>query len=302
MFVVAIDTGATKIAGAVVDENGTILTKTQRPNTGRTGPSIIETYIDIITEFQKDYNITAIGIGAGGRIDPKDGKVLFATDVYKDYIGLAIGSEITKRCSLPTAVDNDCRVAIYGEYWKGAVKGFDDVFGIILGTGVGGGYIHGGKPIYGAAASNGEIGHAILYPNGKPCLCGQRGCVEQYLSGTALWESYNNLSKNKTISSGYEFFELVDNNDEVAKGILDAFIQDLAICSVSIANNISPNAILLGGGLVDTADRWWGRFIDAYKNNGSAHCRGVAVLRAETGNNAALIGAAWIAYNLGFRG
>ncbi|MCL2425238.1 MAG: ROK family protein [Oscillospiraceae bacterium] len=297
MLVVAIDTGATKIAGAVIDENGVILEKIQLPNIERTGSSIIEVYLDIITEFQKNYRIDAVGIGAGGRIEPTNGKVLFATDVYTDYIGLSIVDEVTKKCGLPTVVDNDCRVAVYGEYWKGAVKGFDDVFGIILGTGVGGGYIQAGKPIYGAACSAGEIGHLILHPGGKRCLCGQRGCVEQYLSGTALWESYNVLSGKKVISSGYEFFELLDDGDDSAQSILDIFIYNLAICAISIANLISPNAILFGGGLIDTADRWWNRFEETYIENGSSHCRNVSILRAKAGNNAALLGAAWMTLN-----
>jgi len=293
--VIAIDTGATKIAAAVVSDSGDILASMQLPNTGRSGPSIIEAYLMIITEFQKSFPISAVGIGAGGRVDPLDGKVLFATDIYTDYIGISIGTEVTKQCGLPTFVDNDCRVAVYGEYWKGSAKGFEDVFGIILGTGVGGGYIQNGKPVYGSGFSAGEIGHAILHPNGKACLCGQHGCVEQYLSGTALWESYNSIAENNTISSGYEFIELLDSEDTIAKIVMETFIQDLAVCTVSVANLISPDAILFGGGVMDTANRWWKRFEEVYLSTGSTHCRSVKLLRAETGNNAALLGAAWIA-------
>jgi len=298
MPVVAIDTGATKIAGAVIDENGDFLDRVQYPNTGHNGPFIIDTYTRIISDFRERFPIAATGIGAGGRIDPVNGKVLFATGAYTDYIGLTLGTEISVRCGLPAIVDNECRMAVYGERWKGAAQGYDDVFGIILGTGVGGGYVQGGKPVYGAACSTGEVGHYILYPGGKKCMCGQSGCVEQYLSGTALWQSYNSFSIAGEISSGYEFFELLDKGDIIAKKVMDKFIQDLAVCTVTISNLLSPHAILLGGGLTDTADRWWDRFETAYLENGSNHCRNITLLRAATGNNAALLGAAWMAMRL----
>ena len=297
MYVVAIDTGATKIAGAVVDEKGNILAHVQHPNTGLSGPFILDTYVDIVQELREKYPVSAIGIGAGGRIDPADGRVLFATDAYSDYIGLVIGDEIEKRCGLPTVVDNECRMAVYGERWKGAAKAYADVFGIILGTGVGGGYIQGGKPVYGAACSTGEAGHFLLYPGGKNCLCGQSGCVEQYLSGTALWQSYNGLAETDDISSGYDFFRLLDSGDTTALNVMEEFISNLAVYAVSIANILSPHAILLGGGLMDTADRWWARFVNAYLANGNSHCVNVALLRAATGNNAALLGAARMAFD-----
>jgi len=296
MIVVAIDTGGTKIAGAAVNEDGTILHKVSYPNSGRSGQFILDTYVQIVEELQKEFQISAIGIGAGGRIDTSVGKLVFATAMYQDYIGLPIGTIMKEQCGLPVAVDNDCRVAIYGERWKGVAGKFDDTFGIILGTGVGGGYVLNGKPVYGSGLGAGEVGHMILHPTGKACLCGQVGCAEQYLSGTALWQSYNKKAKGTTISSGYELFQLFRSKDIVAQNIVKNFTTDLAICAVSISNLLSPKAILIGGGLADTADDWWADFEREYEKRGNKHCKNTKLLRASTGNNAALLGAAWIAF------
>jgi len=324
MIVAAIDTGGTKIAGAAVDESGNILYRLSYPNTGRTGPFILDTYEQIVGDLQKKFQISAIGIGTGGRIDPRDGTVIYATSVYKDYIGLSIGTIMTKRCALPAAVDNDCRVAVCGERWKGAAQGYESVFGIILGTGAGGGFIQGGDIVPGAGFGAGEIGHLILYPGGKLCDCGQKGCAEQYISGTALWQAYNcrvgdgaagdiaggyrvgdgaagdiaggSRVGGMEITSGYEFFQLVSGSDPLAQSILDDFTVDLATCAVSVSNLLSPQAILIGGGLIDTADIWWERFASAYNEYGNAHCRNTVLLKAATGNDAALLGAACIAF------
>ena len=307
MIVAAIDTGGTKIAGAAVDGDGDILYHLSYPNTGRNGVFILDTCEQIVRDLQKRFQISAIGIGTGGRIDPNGGTVVYATEVYKDYTGLSIGKIMAERCALPAAVDNDCRAAVYGECWKGAARGYDDIFGIFLGTGVGGGYILDGCLVHGAGFGAGEAGHLILHPGGKLCECGQKGCAEQYISGTALWQSYNSKAKcaetaikNKAggaeITSGHEFFQLLRGLDPVAQSIMDEFTVDLAVCAVSLSNLLSPQVILIGGGLIDTADMWWERFISAYYESGNAHCRNTVILRAATGNNAALLGAARIAF------
>lgn len=295
MIVAAIDTGATKIAGAAVDEQGKVLYKLRYPNKDGSGPSILDTYTLIVQELQKQFPIGAIGIGAGGRLNPVDGQVLYAINIYKDYIGIPIGSLMEERFQLPVAVDNDCRTAVYGEHWVGVAQHYKRVFGIILGTGVGGGFLENGQPVYGARHSMGEVGHMILHPGGRPCGCGQRGCSEQYLSGSALWRGYNELAGEKVLASGYEFFARLDEGDARARQILNAFIHDLCCCTASVLNLLSPDAVLFGGGLMDTAHRWWPCFCEEYERQISPFFAGTPLLRSRGGNDAALQGAAWIA-------
>ncbi|WP_312692668.1 ROK family protein [Caproiciproducens sp.] len=298
MNVIAIDTGGTKIMGAVVDDGGSILEKVKYENTGRTGPFILNTYCKIIDGFLRKHRISAIGIGAGGRIDTETGRVVFAAGIYQDYIGCEIKKTIEERFRIPTTVDNDCKVAVLGESWASPVKKFGNVFGLILGTGVGGGILYNGRMIGGTHGGAGEIGHWILHPDGRPCTCGQNGCVEQYLSGTALWSLYNEKCGADTIQSGYAFFSRVSRKDAAALQVLDGFVRDLAVLSVSCANLFDPQAILFGGGLLDTYPYWWDAFTEQYAALGNVHTKHVELIRAANGNSAAILGAAYLALQI----
>ncbi len=298
MIAAAIDTGGTKIAGAAVDENGTILKKIRIENSGRTGPFIMDAYRQILTELQKDFPLDAIGVGAGGRIDEEEGRVLYAVGIYTDYIGLPIRQLLQQEFHLPTAVTNDCRAALAGEQWLGAAAGCQDVTGVILGTGLGGGVISRGRLLPGAFGGLGEVGHMILHPGGRPCTCGQNGCAEQYLSGTALWKSYNQRIGWDHLHSGYDFFTLIDQKDETALSILEAFKRDLASLTVTLANLLDPELILIGGGLADTAAYWWDGFLEHYHNTGNLHTQNQKLALASKGNEAPLLGAARLAFNL----
>lgn len=296
MIAGAIDTGGTKISGAAVDENGTILKKIRIENSGRSGPFIMDAYRRILTELQKDFPLDAIGIGAGGRIDEKQGTVLYAVGIYTDYIGLPIRRLLEQEFHLPTAVTNDCRAALAGEQWLGAAVGCQNVTGIILGTGLGGGVISRGHLLPGSFGGLGEIGHMLLHPGGRPCTCGQSGCAEQYLSGTALWKSYNQRLGWDALHSGYEFFELIGKRDKTALAILESFQKDLASLSVTLANLLDPELILIGGGLADTASCWWDGFLEHYHRIGNLHTQNQRLALASRGNDAPLLGAAHLAF------
>lgn len=298
MIAAAIDTGGTKINGAAVDEEGNILKKIRIENTGRTGAFIMDAYRKILRELTEAFPIKAVGIGAGGRIDERAGKVLYAVGIYQDYIGLPMKQLLEEEFQLPTAVTNDCRAGLIGEKWKGSAAGYENVTGIILGTGVGGGVIDHHRILEGAFSGFGEIGHMILHPGGRLCTCGQRGCAEQYISGTALWQIYNERSGSASLSSGYEFFGRVQHNDGIALEVLKEFQLDLASCAVSCANLLDPEVILIGGGLADTADYWWDGFTAYCREIGNQHTQNQKLILAARGNDAALLGAARIAFDL----
>jgi len=297
MIVAAIDTGGTKIVGAAVDDVGNILETIRIANTGRNGPFIMNTYRKIISILGETYPIAAIGIGAGGRIEEETGKVLYAVGIYRNYIGLEMKRELEEEFHLPVAVTNDCRAAVIGEKWVGAARDYSNIVGIILGTGVGGGYIYHNHILNGAAGGFGEIGHMILHPDGRQCSCGQKGCAEQYISGTALWNIYNEET-GSNITSGYEFFQRVKDNDQYALAVLEQFKRDLAVCSVNCANVFDPDILLFGGGLMDTCEFWWDDFVQIYQSAGNEHTSSKRLVKAANKNAAALLGAAETALKL----
>lgn len=297
MQVIAIDTGGTKIAGALVDSAGNILQKVQFPNEGRCGTFIMNTYRRIIEELGKNGGYDAVGIGAGGRIAAQTGKVLYAVDIYQDYIGLEIKKTLEMEFQKPVFVTNDCRAALLGEVWQGGACGYEKVLALILGTGVGGGFLYNGELLDGNKGGLGEFGHMILHPGGHLCKCGQKGCVEQYLSGTALWHNYNTLQNEEQIHSGYEFFRLLEEGNSAAARVLENFTEDLAVCLVNLANAFDPDAILLGGGLIDVHSFWWDEMQKKFRSYGNIHVKSLPLLAARNGNGAALIGAAKFAFD-----
>ena len=300
MYFAAIDTGCTKIASAVVDEHGKFYRKDQYPRElARDKDSTMRVYNEIVQGYSREYPISAVGVGAGGRIDVKTGQYNFGTSASAGWSETNIIAELEALCSLPVAIENDCKIAMVGEGWKGATKGYDTVLGAIIGTGLGGGYLYRGEMVYGSRYGAGEMGHAILYPGGKKCLCGQFGCSEMYCSGTALWTSYNELRPGEEqISSGYEFFELVKEGNPDAKKCLDRFSFDLAVLLVTFANIFDPQVILIGGGIPDTKEHWWESMMGYYMQQGATFVREIPIVTSELGNDAPLLGAAKIAFDL----
>ena len=297
MNVIAIDSGGTKIVGAVVDEEGNILEKKRHKNEGHSGDFLVETYKDIILEYKKKYKIESVGLGVNGRIDIVNGVVKDCTR-YTNYEGRHLREELESASNIPVSLNNDCYVGVYGEIWKGAAQGYPAVTGIMLGTGVGGAIYENGRFLHGGHFGAGELGHQILHRNGIPCFCGQAGCVERYVSGTALWEQYNLKIGMRAISSGYEFFDLLHGGDEAAKAVLDTFVNDLGYVMVNIANLCDPSAFLIGGGLADTRAVWAETLQERYESYAGPYLRKTPIIYASRGNDAALLGAAKFAFDM----
>ena len=299
MYFAAIDTGCTKIASAVIDEFGTIYQKDsfiRKDDFDKN--STMRIYSEIVERYKQSFPIDAVGVGVGGRVDVKTGVFNFGTSAITGWDGANIISELQDISSLPVAIENDSKIAMIGEGWKGAVQGYETVLGVIIGTGLGGGYLYKGEIIYGSRYGAGEIGHFILYPDGKKCLCGQYGCAEMYCSGSALWQSYNELQPDSSISSGYEFFELVKSGNPNAKNCMERFSHDLAVSLVSLANLFDPQVILIGGGIADTREHWWDDMMGHYLQLGATFVRDIPAVPSTLGNDAPLLGAAKIAYDL----
>lgn len=300
MYVLAIDTGGTKIAGAIVDEHGTIIEKKalQRMKSGvKVRGESLRMYRELTEYFSAHYEISAIGIGVGGTINADTG-VSIAVSGDPSWTNFSVVEAFREFTDIPVAVDNDCKVAIFGESWMGAIKGAKSAVGYIVGTGVGGGYYENGRMQYGHHFEAGELGHFILYPGGRPCGCGQDGCVEMYCSGTALWTEYNRQIGDAALKNGHDFFERVQAGDQTAQAILDCFAADTATALITILNIYDPEVIFIGGGLAGTSEFWWDKMQQEFSRRCRGSHRNTPILKTTLGNDAALIGAAKIAFNM----
>ncbi len=292
---IGIDLGGTSIYGGIISENGEILKRAElETGKGVGAAEVIRRIALVIKELLKeDKEIIGIGIGSPGFIDTINGKVLTVGGNIVGWAGTDIKGELTKIFpNHQIFVGNDANVAGICEGWVGASKGFKSFIMLTLGTGFGGAiYTHNQGIWYGHNYQGAELGHAILYPNGRECTCGQKGCVEQYVSGTAIEKLYLELSGQ--VKKGKEIFQLYDS-DNNAREIIDGFADNLAIYIASLKNIFDPEGIVIGGGVINSRDYWWDRMINSYKEyvNDS---KGMTIVPAIYLNDAGMIGAGKLA-------
>src|SRR5450755_1365726 len=187
---IGVDLGGTNLRIAAVDEQGTLVEKITlgtKVSLGR--DHVIDDMCDAIQRVSEKYKDAApllgIGIGVPGIIDMQTG-LLRESPNLPGWAEYPVRAEIERRLKTIVVLENDANVAALGEKWLGAAKDYSDVAMLTLGTGVGGGLVMGGAIWRGANGMAGEWGHATVEPDGHPCGCGNRGCLEQYASATAI--------------------------------------------------------------------------------------------------------------------
>ena len=313
--VVGVDMGGTKILSAVIDPEGNILSTAKVPTKADKDTSIV---IDRIAEcIQRAIDksgvtaasIQAVGIGAPGPLDPATGVVIFAPNLrWKD---VRLKEELEARVGFPTFVDNDVNIGTLGEHVFGAGKGVQNVVGIFVGTGIGGGIILQGELFHGASKTAGEIGHIIVKAGGPRCGCGTRGCLEALASRTAMAKQFQKaiLKKGKksvlseltsgdlgAIRSGV-LAKAIRANDKLTLKVIKKATKYLGIGIGSIVNFLNPEMIVLGGGVVEALDD---TFLDSIRKASEKYAlpntlSGVQIVRAKLGDNAGILGAAALA-------
>lgn len=294
--VIAIDIGGTKTIGAILNEDGELLESIRIPTNPKLGPeNLMKSLFEIIEQLVSIRKIDCIAIGSAGRINTETGEVFFASDNIPGWTGVKIKEIVEAKFKIQTVVENDCKVTGLGEEWMGSAIGKKSYVCIALGTGIGAAVKLNGELIHGAHWSAGELGHMTLYPNGRQCNCGLKGCLEQYCSGTALVKIFNEKTT-QTITTGYEFFDLVKDKNEVALSVLNDFIDDLVVAILSLSNIYDPEIIILGGGLIDTKCYWWNQMIEKVNQSPLTNLFVPQVVPATLGSKAALYGAAYLGF------
>ncbi|MBU5437398.1 ROK family protein [Tissierella sp. MSJ-40] len=294
--VIGIDLGGTSIYGGLINENGEILKRSERDTEAQKGrKEVLKRIGEVINELMVGETIEGIGLGSPGFIDAEQGKVLFLGGNIAEWTGLNLKEELSKEFpEIPIFVENDANVAAICEEWTGGAKGLNNFVMLTLGTGVGGAIYTKKEGIWhGTNYQGAELGHSILYPNGKLCGCGQKGCVEQYISGNAVEKSYFEMTKEK--KRGKEIFKNSLEND-ICKEVVDNFAKDVAICLVSIRNIFDPQGVVIGGGVINSKEYWWDKMLAYYKD----YCNnpdGMDILPAVYLNDAGMIGAAKVAFD-----
>ena len=208
----------------------------------------IKLLVDHIEE-KINHKFNRIGIGTPGTIDPKTS--LLKNSNSQCLNGMPIQKDLEKILKKTVLIQNDANCFALAETLLGSVKekypNVKNVFGIIIGTGVGGGIIIEGKTVYGSQGIGGEWGHTIVTDNGDECYCGKRGCVESVISGRALQTYYNKISGNNL---KFEDIYSKKDSDELAKKTLHRLITYFGKGLSNVVNIIDPDVIVLGLSLI----------------------------------------------------
>ena len=253
---IGIDLGGSHIAIGVIDKNGKILEKTEKRLKGRITAEvkkvIEETIFETVEKYRKDYKIDEIGIAIPGTVNK--------TEVIKSVnLGLKnykIVDVLNKKINIPIKIKNDAKSAAIAESKFGALKGYNRVLFLTLGTGIGGAVIINNKLLDTGDLPGCEIGHMVIEKNGLECNCGRKGCFEKYASMKAF---KNNLRKELGYDdnfSGKELLALIKNtkkenkNYNIINKIKQEYIEYLAIGIANLVNIFEPEVIGIGGSFV----------------------------------------------------
>jgi glucokinase len=182
--VLAVDIGSTKIAAGVVDGTGTLLRSASRP-TPR-GPDGEEVFAALLAavEAAEPGDVVACGVGSIGPMT-RHGRTVSPLNT-PGWRGFPLLARLEQALAMPVVVDNDAKALAVGEGWKGAAVGVDSFLAMVVSTGVGGGLVVDGRLLDGMQGNAGHVGHVVVVPDGSPCGCGGRGCLEAEISGTGI--------------------------------------------------------------------------------------------------------------------
>ena len=244
-------------------------------------------------------DIAGIAIGFAALVDSRVNRVLSTDGKYEDVKDIDLAKWIHENVGLPARIENDARMALLGESYAGAARGFTDVVMMTLGTGIGGVAMIEGKLLHGKHAQAGCLGgHIPAIFNGRPCACGAVGCAEAEASGWSLplivrdWPGATDSVLSRYSNVGFkELFEEAASGDKVAVAIRDRCLNIWAATAVGLVHAYDPEIVVIGGGVMKSADVII-PYLESYVHKYAWTPWGkVQVCAAELGNNAVLLGA-----------
>lgn len=312
---IGIDVGGTFIKGGIIDNFGNVLYITKISTfTEHKKLSVIDRLYDLIINLINknseisDKEISFIGIGIPGIVNRRKGFAEFSGNLSWENVDV-LETLKSKGIKIPIQICNDSRSACIGEMMFGAGREYKNLIVMTIGTGIGAGIIIDGKLFEGNGDKGGEIGHSLLVIDGEKCTCGRNGCFEAYASAKALiryakeqmmvdsnsmmWD-YVKGDIDKV--DGHLVFECSKLGDISANKVIDKYIKYLGEGLLDVCNSFRPEAIIIGGGISEQGDYFFEK-INSYireRNYGYKHTPKVDVIKAELGNKAGLIGAAFM--------
>ncbi len=318
-FAIGVDLGGTNLRIAAVDDTGKLLEKlTLGTEVKRGRDHVIKDMCAAIEQVKAKYKdagtLCGIGIGVPGFIDMATGMVMRSPNLA-DWTNFPVRDVIEKQLGTKVILENDANVAAMGEKWLGAGRQVEHMAMYTLGTGVGGGIILNARLWHGMTGMAGELGHFNIFPDGHPCGCGSRGCLEQYASATAIVRMAREAIERKEASEELErlapdaqqftsrsIYNLAIQGDTSAKKIFETVGRALGIGIGGMVNALNLPMYVIGGGVASSWDAFAPAMFAEMKFRSSIYSltspeqkefsRSTLITRALLGSDAGLYGAA----------
>jgi len=234
-------------------------------------------------------DVFTVGVGIPGTVNNRTGLIQNAN--LTCLTGRPFKADLEEKLERPVAMDNDANCFVLAESRAGAAQGYGLVFGIIMGTGCGGGLCIDGRVHQGQHGIAGEWGHFAVDPRGEKCFCGNRGCVETKISGTgvrmAFFKNYGRRLTMQEITEGYR------KNDIQCVQSFEQFLDDFGRCLGGLISILDPDAVVIGGGL-SNIDELYTLGVERVRNYAFHERIETPILKNRLGDSAGVFGAAWI--------
>ena len=243
MYKIGVDLGGTKTEIIVLDENLNVMERKRVPTPQNNYDEIINTITTLVSDVSQSISDFSLGVCCPGAISKQTGVIKNSNT--QCLIGKSLKEDLENKLQKNISIENDANCFTIAESKLGAGIGFDLVFGVIMGTGVGGGIVIDNTLHSGRTNIAGEWGHHTLHQNGNSCYCGKNGCVETYISGPSLEKRWNQLTG--LTQTMPEIIENFDNS--IGKQWKNEFLENFGHGMANVIDILDPDVIILGGGL-----------------------------------------------------
>lgn len=301
-YAIGVDIGGTKINTGIVTEEGEVLlthslgTLAGQANTAVRVQEAVKGLLAEARNQRPGIRYKGIGVGSAGQVDWEDGSIRHASGLIGGYSGTKLKRMLRDGFRLPVRVDNDVNVLALTEKRLGAGQGVRNMICLALGTGVGGAIVADGRLVHGAWGGAGELGHMSVDFQGIPCICGARGCLEQYASGTGIArrmrERLSSTGRAEQLDTR-EVFARWEAGDPLAADVMNETIAALGTAIASLIHLFNPELIIVGGGVAEAGKLLMERLREEVSRRAMPSlAEGVRIEAAYRGNWSGMIGAA----------
>ncbi|MCK4546702.1 MAG: ROK family protein [Candidatus Eisenbacteria sp.] len=311
--VIGVDLGGTNVRGALFSENLEVRNRLKRPTHREEGGyAVVDRLVALVRALCNEAgtsvsNLAGVGIAVPGPLDVTGGIITSAPN-FPDFTNFPLKRLVEETLGIGVHLENDANAAAYGEFRQGSGRDAHSLIFLGLGTGVGGGIVLDGKILRGAHGVGGELGHIILAADGPPCGCGNRGCLEQWASATAvvrmakeaLESGEPSVLAGRESLTAREVFEAAGGSDELACRVVARMAHFLGLGIVSLCHVVDPEVVAIGGGVSESVDLFLPRVRKFVDEQVFPAARGkIKITRAELGDDAGIIGVASLVRNAG---